>query len=261
MKKKILLIICLLFLLVSCNKEVTLNEPHHLELPRDSKNIDLYYATHERKIIYNSYLDIECDDLDQCLNNIKSKLHEDEWVDYEHITNNNAYLTVRIKNSHLDDFIDKLKKIYEIKNYAKSTQDISLYYQDKNDLLLAYETELNRLIELYDEASISDLILINSRISEIEIEIKKIKSELNQYDSLIDYCAVQINLLPKTTTVTVPLGARIINALNSGFNSLIQFFQTLLIFLVTILPWLIIILPLAYITSYIIKKKMLIKKS
>lgn len=47
-------------------------------------------------------------------------------------------------------------------------EDISQIYQDTESEIATYEAEKTRLIELYEDASLSDMITINTRLSEID---------------------------------------------------------------------------------------------
>ena len=62
-----------------------------------------------------------------------------------------------------------------VKNYNKEATDISLQYQNTANRISSLKTERDRLVELYENASMSDMILINSRIAEIDLQLGELE--------------------------------------------------------------------------------------
>lgn len=203
-------------------------------------------STPNRKIIYEVSANLSSDNLSESIATIKGELNSDEWLDSERISEDTASLVIRVKTEHLDDFLNSISQSHDVSNFNKKATDISITYQDKSNILLTYQTERERLLELYEEASLSDMLTINNRLSEIDIEIGKLQGELNQFDSLVDYSIVRLDLYASNNTETLPFGQRITTAFTNGFSALIVFFDILLIVLVTLIPWLIIIGPIGY---------------
>lgn len=218
-------------------------------------------STPNRKIIYKVNADLSTNNLSESIATIKNTLDSDEWLDSEDISNNRASLIIRVKTEHLDDFLNSINESHDVSNFNKTATDISLKYQDKSNLILTYQTERERLVELYEQASLSDMILINTRLSEIDIEIGKLQGELNHFDSLVDYSEVRLNLYTSVVSEHLPFGQRLLNAFSNGFWALIVFFDTLVIVLITLLPWIIVITPIGYgvyrIRKYTKKKKLM----
>ncbi|MDF2700599.1 MAG: hypothetical protein K0Q49_2158 [Haloplasmataceae bacterium] len=238
----VFLLICLLILVGCKSKREGFDQSDETE----DTLVELENSTPIRKIIYKVNADLTTNNLTESVTKIKDQLYDDEWLDSEVISENRASLVIRVKTERLDDFINSITQSYDVSNFNKTATDISLTYQDKSNLLLTYQTERERLLELYVDASLSDMILINNRFSEIDIEIGKLQGELNQFDSLVDYSEVRLNLYYSKDSDILPIGRRILNAFSDGLSSLVTFFDILIIVLATLVPWTIVIAPAVY---------------
>lgn len=199
-----------------------------------------------RKIIYTVNADLKTDNLSDSITKIKSELNSDEWFDSEDISEDSAIFVIRVKSEHLEQFLDSITEGHEVTNFNKTAKDVSLDYQDKSNLLLTYQTERERLLELYEGASLADMITINTRLSEIDIEISKLQGELNEFDNLVEYSVVNLNIYVSNDTEPLTFGQRITNAISGGFLVLVAFLETLLIIFIVLIPWAIVIVPSIY---------------
>ncbi len=236
-----LLLVCSLFLFgckSSLKSEKYLDQGNNTEDTEDTDN-----TAPNRKIIYEVNADIITHNLKDTVAKIKSELTEEDWTDLEDISDNYAKLIIRVKTARLDDFLEAISEDHEISNFKKKATDISLKYQDKSNLLLTYQKEQERLLELYEDASLSDMIYINKRLSELEVEILKLKGELNQFDSLVEYSTIHLNISSIEKESKLPFGKRINNAFKNGFDALLIFLDFLAIVFVTLLPWFIVFIP------------------
>ncbi|MFH0766576.1 MAG: DUF4349 domain-containing protein [Bacillota bacterium] len=200
----------------------------------------------DRKIIYKAEATIFISDIDESVENIRLMLEIDEWFDSESISESSGYLVMRVKTERLESVISTLKDSFDVSNYKKSATDISLEYQSATNKIASYEAERAQLVILYTGASLSDMITINSRIAEIDLELGELEGTLSQFDSLVDYSTITLTLRKDTLISQLPFGTRIIDGLVNGFNALISFFDTLIIVLVTILPWAAVFVPAGY---------------
>ncbi|QWB95228.1 DUF4349 domain-containing protein [Mycoplasmatota bacterium] len=209
----------------------------------------------ERKIIYHVDMSIDVDDLEETSITLKSFVLSDEWFDSEIVQENYHAYVIRIKSSRLDEFINQVKDDFTLSSYQKQGEDVSLMYQDMSNTILALETQLSRLILLYEGASLDEMIVINQQISEIEIELQSLQGELNTYDSLIEYSVVEIKLYGETVTTNAPFFNRVAKGFLDGFEALIQFIDGFVIVVVTASPFLIIFGGGSFSIFYVIKKR------
>jgi hypothetical protein len=236
--KKILSLIVVLFVFtafIGCSEESL----YESQEGNDVDNYSEFSSINEssRKMIYEVEISFDVDDLEDASVFLKSILNDDEWINKESISSRYQYMEVRVSSDRLDDFIDLLKDEYDVRTYSKDGTDISLEYQDMSNRILALEAQLTRLIELYEEASLSDMIMINEQISNIEVELQELNGQLNVYDSLIDYSVVRIYFYGDTIENETTFLARIGNAFTNGISGFVNVIEGIVIAIVTILPF------------------------
>lgn len=240
---KFTVLIFLIFLLSACSA------PNYIIDEGSDNNDDtvlLDASSPDRKIIYSAEATLFVGDIEQAVEEIRLLLESDEWFDSESVSSNSGYVIVRVKTENLDAFIAAIKGDYEVANYSKSATDISLQYQSAEHKIESYEAERAQLVILYAGASLTDMITINSRIAEIDLELGELEGTLSSFDSLVDYSKVTLSIRLDNVVSRLPFGTRIIDGFVNGFNGLISFFDGFIIVIVTILPFAIVFVPAGY---------------
>lgn len=218
-------------------------------------------TTPDRKIIYEVNISFDVRDLETSSDFLKTLIESDEWFDQEVITSSSHSYVIRVKTERLDDFISTLQDEFTLRSYRKVGTDISLQYQDLSNRILSLETQLERLLELYDQATLSEMIIINEAISDIEVELQSLQGSINQFDSLVDYSEVTLVFYGSTIVSQSPFFNRLGNAFVNGFYGLLTFFDVLLIGIATILPFIVIFGSIAVVLVIVYKKRRLKNKS
>ena len=250
MKKVIFVLFLLLGLLAGCSQEGVIQDDDN-----ESETVILADDIPTRKIIYEVNLSINTVNLDEAIDDLSSRLESDEWFDRESISDTYATFTIRIKTERLDAFIDAIRDDYKVYQFDKTGTDVSLQYQDKSNRILALETQIDRLLELYENASLSDMIVINGQLSTLEVELQRLNGELTVFDSLVDYSEVNITLRGSRLETESPFIARVGQGFISGWNGLMTFFEEFMIILVTVLPFGILVGGLGFGLRFYIKRR------
>src|SRR5690554_1586119 len=197
-----------------------------------------------RKIIYTANLSIKSKDLLATTNEIKDMLLEDEWIESEDLTSNSNYITFRIKTSRLNGFIDSIRTNNETTNFRLESKDVSIHYLDVSSRIEAYELEKARLMELFENASMYEMIQINERISSIDAQLITLNRTILEYDSLVDYSVVKLWIYGPTANPNPPsYGSRLSRTFKTGWNGVVIVLQTSLQVVVFLIPFLVIIVP------------------
>jgi len=256
MKKrfKFMTIFFVLFFLLGCGAE----QDGQLESGSpgsDPENITLVDDLPERKIIYSVDLSIYSKDLDQSIETLRANVNNDEWFDYENIKDRQANFKIRIKSERLDDFVESIDDSFEVNFYSKTGQDISLEYLDTSNRIAALQAQYDRLIDLYEDASLNEMITINTRLGEIETELLELEGTLNTFDSLVDYSEVEVTIYQTTASTQSPFFNRLLRSFLNGVNAVITFFDFVLIALAAVLPFAIILIPSGLGIFFIVKKR------
>lgn len=198
-----------------------------------------------RKIMYEADATINTDDVQNAVKIIKQNIMGDEWFDEERISESNAYLAVRIKTQRLDAFLQAIAESGTISNLYKKGTDISLTYADNESRIATLQAEKARLVELYQMAdNISEMIPLNQRISEIEREIQLLQGILNNYDSLVEYSVVRINIYQGAQKAQAqPFKQQINNLFKGAWNALATFLKWILMAVTAVFPFAVVFVP------------------
>ncbi len=243
-RKMLFIFIFLVVFLTACSKSNPMDDVPSENTDNSTTQLDVSSA--DRKIIYEAEATLYVDDVQQAVESIRTMLQADEWFDDMNVSSSYSYLIVRVKTDHLDSFVDALKDDYIVNNYLKKATDVSLQYQSTQNQIDSYNAERDRLLVLYATASLTDMITINTRISEIDLALGELQGTLNTYDSLIDYSKVTLTIRPENIGSKLPFGTRIVDGFVNGFNALISFFDGLIIIFATLLPFIIVFVPGGY---------------
>ncbi len=246
MKRKILMFLtALLFVLflVSCSSNNSFEHDLNDEGGLTTNDVGNVFES-ERKIIYFVEISLKTKKLDETTNQIKASLENDEWVEQEDLSTNSNYIILRVKSSRLNAFVNSLKGNYETTNYKMTSTDVSLDYVDTSASKQALQNQLDRLSELYSNASVHEMIEIDRRISEVEKQLLQIEKRLNNYDSLIEYSTIKIWIYGPTASPNPPsYGTKLSRAFSSGWSAVKTIFSGFSQAVVFLVPLLIIIVP------------------
>lgn len=154
-----------------------------------------------------------------------------------------AYFTLRIPSDKLEAFIGSAKTVGAATAYSEYAQDVSETYYDIEARLATQLAKLARLNELLSQATtMSDLIEIESAISDAQYQIDRYQGQLNGYDSRINYSYVYVSLreVSDAEAVELPdvsLGERIVNAVKESVRGMGEFAAAAAVFIIAALPW------------------------
>lgn len=246
MKKRVLLFIVLLMsllVLTACSSGSNYNDGDAVG-EGSGESSSIIVDNTNRKIIYTVNLSIKSKDLLATTNDIKEMLVEDEWIESEELTSNSNYITFRVKTSRLNSFIDSIRTSNETTNFRLESKDVSINYLDVSSRIEAFELEKARLMELYENASMYEMIQINERISQIDSQLISLNRTILEYDSLVDYSVVKLWIYGPTANPNPPsYGSRLSNTFKTGWNGVVIVLQTSLQVIVFLIPFLVIIVP------------------
>ena len=158
-----------------------------------------------RKWIVTVDMSVETDDLDAMLSALDEQiLGMNGYVEDQNVHNGsnyaarryrNANLTVRIPAADVDRFTQDVSGICNVVNTGISKEDVTLRYVDVESRKIALETEEARLLELMAQAeTMSDLLEIEGRLTEVRYQLESAASQLRTYDNQIDYANIYLHI-------------------------------------------------------------------
>ncbi len=220
----------------------------------------------DRKIIYTAYLNIESTGYDESYKKIKAL-----------ITSSNGYIsessytgrgingshkerycsvTARIPAESYSAFLDAMSDVGKITALTEHTADVTASYYDYEARIAALEVQEERLLAMLSETKdINSLILIEERLSEVRYEIENYESSLNYLKNAVDYSTVVI-YLDEVISSSSNIGQQLLNALQYGWNGLVNGFAQFFVWFFSALPTIIIIAVAVIIVVKIVKKQL-----
>lgn len=210
-----------------------------------------------QKLIRKVYLDAETEEMDTLLEAVYQRVAElGGYIESRNIYNGSAYygsnrrygdLTIRIPADRLDQFVEHVSGVSNITSNRETTDDVTLAYVATESRIIALETEQTRLLELLAKAQdMSDLLMIESRLTEVRAELEQVKSQLRVYDNLVNYGTVYLNISEvREYTVPEPEPETVWQRISTGFVRSLKGLWTgiteIFVFLVVALPYLAVI--------------------
>jgi len=226
-------------------------------------------ALQNQKLIKTVRMNAETEDLDTLLAQIDTRITElNGYVEARQVYNGNANssrsryadLTVRIPVASLNQFVNHVSDVSNIVSSSEDTQDVTLSYVATESHIKALKTEETRLLELLAKAeNMNDLLLIESRLTEVRSELEKYTSQLRLYDNLVDYGTIHLNLQEVKRYTVVDDPETVWERIGSGFMESLQdlgdFGVELFVFLIVALPYLVLIAAVAVGVILLIKHR------
>ncbi len=167
-----------------------------------------------RKIIYEADLEMAVLNPTEVYNDVLDTIDSyTAYIEEADITSNHYEVVIRVLSSEFDAFVEDVKTNGELVSYQKTSEDITNSYSTFEARKDALETRHTRILELIAVAEDLDTILIlEEERYEIEAELNLIGAKLANYDSLVDYSTVtleirevkeEIIVVPRTTAPSV----------------------------------------------------------
>ena len=197
------------------------------------------------KIIYTAYLSIETKDYDwayQQLNDTLSSVDgylesSSEYTDSTDSTRTLS-LTLRVPESSYDAFVDAAEQAGSVTSKSESADDVTTQYMDIEARLDNLTAQRTRLQELQASAdSLTDLLQIESSLSDVQYQIESYQSQLNWYSQQVSCCTVNITLDEvETLTTGTSFAARLADAAKNGWWNFTAGAQAVVVFLMGAWP-------------------------
>ena len=212
-------------------------------------------APEGRKWIITVNLEAETDDLDLLLAQLEQKVAAmNGYMEDQRIYNGSAYsgrryrsatLTVRVPAEQVDDFTDQIAGISNIISKNRTMDDVTLSYVATESRMKALQAEEERLLELMDKAeTMSDLLEIEARLTDVRYELESVTSQLRVYDNLVDYATIHLSISEVQEYTTVEeetLWQRISGGFMNSLKGVGNFFVELFVALIVGLPYIVLI--------------------
>ena len=228
-----------------------------------------------RKWIVTVDMSAETEDMDALIAGIQEQIDAlDGYVQNQRISNGSyrsnyryrsASLTVRIPAERVDDFTEKVSGMSNVTHSSKDLEDITLSYVATESRMLALQTEEARLLELMAKAeTMSDLLEIEARLTDVRYELESVTSQLRSYDNLVNYATIYLNIEEVKEYTPVAEKTRwqkitdgFVKSLKGVWNGALDFFAWILINI----PYLLVFGTIGFVAIWLLRKAAKKKKA
>lgn len=169
-----------------------------------------------------------------------------------------AYITVRIPAEQLDSFVEDVSGMTNVVSSSRYVEDITLRYTDTEGRVKALQTEEARLLELMEQAeTMSDLLEIEERLTEVRYQLESYTSTLRLYDNQVDYATLDLTLR-EVEKFTPPEKQGFWQKVTSGLaDSMVDLSQGIVDFVAWVLielPYLVLVGLLGWLTVFLTRR-------
>lgn len=158
-----------------------------------------------RKLIRTIHIQAETEDLDALQADINDRIVQlGGYIQSKNLRNGSAYaayrsrslsMTIRVPADQADAFVAQLSSHSNIVSSSEDIDDVTLQYVDTESHVKALETEQARLMELLEQAkNLSDILEIQSRLTQVRYELESYASRLRTLDNQITYATIHLNV-------------------------------------------------------------------
>lgn len=222
-------------------------------------------VTTDRKIIKNAYVTIRTKEYDIFITALNKKLEQYEGYieasqeyNYETSSGRSAIMHLRIPAQSLEKFIEELSVSGTITTKQISSSDITDSYIATESRINALSTEEKTLLGLLEKAeSLSDVIELQDRLSQVRSELETLRNQKKSYDSQVSYSALQLDVSEVERVVEGgdTFFGEIKEKLLNNLYDLGDFFRAFAVNLIAGIPYIVIIGIVVAVIVIIIKKK------
>ena len=224
----------------------------------DSESLTNSDVLNDRKLIRKVHLTAETEDMDSLLSHINRRVADlDGYIEARDIYNGSAYydnvsrsatLTIRIPADKLDSFVQQIADVTNIISNTEESDDVTLQYTATESQLKMLKAEEERLLAFMEEAkSVSEMLEIEKRLTEVQTQLESLTSQLKVYDNLVDYGTIRLSVDEVQQYTEVPdedptMWQQIASGFSSSMKNMGNILKGLVVFFITCIPYLI---PLA----------------
>lgn len=171
-----------------------------------------------------------------------------------------ASYVLRIPQGKLDQFKNSAGNIGSVLNFTSSSENVSETYFDTEARLKSLRTQQERLMALLEKSgALKDVIELEKALADVNYQIEQFTGTLRQYDSLIGFSTVsiQLNEVVKPTeleNIPVTLGDKIARQFKDSMRSLGRFGEGLLVFFIGGAPIILLLAAIAIAVIFIVRK-------
>lgn len=224
------------------------------------------------KIIYSGEAEVETRDFDDSIAKLMEMLEQyGGWIESSSLSGANYYsisrgnsgnrsasYTLRIPSDKFETVMNSLSQLGNVPYTYTYSENVTAQYYDTQARLTAYETQETRLLEMMEKAeTVSDVIAIEEKLTELRYQIESLQSSLNNWDRQVSYSSLYVTVDEVGEYTPQPQQSylqELWQALTGAFKDLGRFFKNFLVFLVSAIPTIIVLAILFFVFRPVYRK-------
>ncbi len=232
-------------------------------------------AIEKDKLVFRCNLEFETLDYNTSLDKVHQLIQNyNGFVEFEDVSTEPGYrdgktyysyrATIRVPSASFDSFVNETGDIGELISKNQNVDNFSKEYSDLSAELEVLETKYQSYLEMMKEAKSLDdmetLLMLDDRITEVEVQISQIKRRMNTIDNDVAYSYVSINIREVQKYEEAPaetFGDRIGRALRDGWETFRAGCEDFAVDFTENLPRIIITLVIVLLTWFLLVRRIL----
>ena len=227
------------------------------------------------KIIYSADVTLETTAFDDTISAINDLMAQvGGWIESSSVNDANyysrargyassrsAYYTLRVPSNRFSALMSGLSDLGNVPYTHTYTENVTAQYYDIQARLTAYTTQEARLLEMMEAAeTVSDVIAIEEKLTELRYQIERLQSTLNNYDRRVSNSSIYLSVdevqeYTPETEQHVSFGRELLLALQRGLRNFINACGDLLLMLAASLPGLVVLAVIIALAVVLLKKR------
>ena len=176
----------------------------------------------------------------------------------------NYSATIRVPSASYENFVNGTADVGDLKNKSQNVENLSQEYGDISAELEVLETKRESYLEMMKEAKkledMENLLMIDDRITDVEIQINRIKTRLNRIDNDVAYSYVNVNISEVEKyeePVAETFGERLSRGLKNGWENFTEGVQNFMVDVTENLPKIIITITVILLVWFLVIRRFL----
>lgn len=174
-------------------------------------------------------------------------------------SNRELTLTLRIPSSHFDEFVSQLNDQFTLIQQSTQAKSVADSYYDSENRIKVLEVQQDRLLELLNDANdLSDIVLLQEQLMDVEYDLNIHKGNLQKLDDQIDYSTIRITMSElsdsQSSIQTNSFFDELSRAFSRGISSIVLTIQTFILFLAENFIWLLLLIIFSIVIYRVVQR-------
>lgn len=214
-------------------------------------------APDARKLVYTGSVSIDTTEYDRTVADIRDLIarydcliaeaqetdSDTSWRDPDRGASARRFdWTLRVPSDRFDELMTGIGAVHgHINSRSQSASDLTKTYRDNETEIAALQVQEARLLQFMEEAqSVSELLEIEDRLSDVRLELEYLKNANNTIDSQVQYSTVSVYVseVLQYETAGMSFGQRLSQAFSDSTSGFVRVIQGSAVLLVLLLPYL-----------------------